>query len=94
MVHLVVAFRVLWIDLLARSRPEDPCTIILTDDEWRALYCHRFKTRTPAAGAAQRAHSDALDRCPGDFLGRKGNGEPGVKTLWRGIVVVWRLFQP
>ena len=35
----------------------------------------------------------------GGFLGRKGDGEPGVKTLWQGIerlhdiVATWRLFQ-
>ncbi len=34
----------------------------------------------------------------GGFLGRKGDGEPGVKTLWRGwqrlqdMVVGWQLM--
>jgi len=34
----------------------------------------------------------------GGFLGRKGDGEPGVKVLWRGwtrlqdIVETWKLF--
>ena len=99
-IYLVVAFRVLWIDLLARSRPEDPCTIILTDDEWRALYCHRFKTRTPPREPPSVRTATRWIAALGGFLGRKGDGEPGVKTLWRGIdrlrdiVVVWRLFQP
>ena len=98
-VYLVVAFRVLWIDLLARSRPEDPCTIILTDDEWRALYCHRFKTRTPPPEPPTVRTATRWIAALGGFLGRKGDGEPGVKTLWQGIerlhdiVATWRLFQ-
>jgi Transposase Tn5 dimerisation domain len=36
----------------------------------------------------------------GGFLGRKSDGEPGVKVLWRGfirlqdIVDTWRIFNP
>lgn len=26
-----------------------------------------------------------MDRSAGGFLGRKGDGEPGVKALWRGL---------
>ncbi len=98
-VYLVVAFRVLWIDLLARSRPEDPCTIILTDDEWRALYCHRFKKRIPPPEPPDVRSATRWIASLGGFLGRKGDGEPGVKTLWRGIdrlhdiVAMWRLYQ-
>lgn len=98
-VYVVVAFRVLWIDLLARSRPQDPCTVILTDDEWRALYCHRFKTRTPPREPPDVRTATRWIAALGGFLGRKGDGEPGVKTLWRGferlqdIVATWRLFQ-
>ncbi len=35
----------------------------------------------------------------GGFLGRKGDGEPGVKTIWRGlqrlhdIAHTWKLLQ-
>jgi len=32
-IYLVVAWRVLYIDLVARTRPTDPCTTFLTDDE-------------------------------------------------------------
>jgi len=36
----------------------------------------------------------------GGFLGRKGDGEPGIRTVWRGwqrlqdMVAMWRVLHP
>ena len=29
----------------------------------------------------------------GSFIGRKGDGEPGVKTLWQGMHDLWRAVE-
>jgi hypothetical protein len=84
-VYAVVAWRVLYVDLAARAYPQEPCTTFLTEDEWKALCCHRSKRRDPPAKPPDAYTAVRWIAKLGGFLGRKGDGEPGVKTLWRGM---------
>src|SRR5262249_15482264 len=82
-----VAVRLLRLRDLARREPAAPCTEVLTDEEWRALFAHstgEAPTATTAAPRIQRA-TKWIGRL-GGHLGRKRDGMPGVRTLWRG----WR----
>jgi hypothetical protein len=82
-----VAVRILHLRDLARREPTAPCTEVLTEDEWQALYAHLHgetataKTPVPTVEQATRW----IGRL-GGHLGRKRDGMPGVRTLWRG----WR----
>lgn len=99
-VYCVVAWRVLYIDLAARTHPQAPCTTFLTQDEWQALVCHHRKTPVPPAEPPDARTAVRWIAMLGGFLGRKGDGEPGVKTLWRGfrrlqdLTEMWRLLRP
>ena len=94
----VVAWRLLWLTYLSRLDPELPCTVALEDHEWQALYC--FIHKTPLAPDRPPTIQQALRWIAqlGGFLGRKSDGEPGVKVLWRGwrrlfdIVQSWLIF--
>jgi hypothetical protein len=82
-----VAVRLLRLRDLARREPTAPCTEVLQTDEWQALYAH---VRGEAPGAATPAPTIEqavkwIGRL-GGHLGRKCDGMPGVRTLWRG----WR----
>lgn len=99
-VYNIVAWRLLWLTYHARQTPEALCTVALTDSEWRALYAATHKTaalpdRPPDLKTAVRWIASL-----GGFLGRKGDGEPGVKVLWRGfrrledMTVMWEIFNP
>lgn len=82
-----VAARILQIRDLARLEPESPCTDALSENEWRALWTHIHK-RPPSAKTPAPTLRQAvlwIGRL-GGHLNRKGDGMPGVKTLWRG----WR----
>jgi hypothetical protein len=84
-VYSVIAWRILFGVMLARAVPEIPCTILLEQDEWKALYCkiHRrpeLPHEPPTLRTAVRWIASL-----GGFLGRKGDGEPGAMTLWRGF---------
>lgn len=97
-VYCVVAWRVLFIDLTARTHPTETCTTFLTQDEWQALCCHRAKRPDPPAAPPDARTAVRWIAMLGGFLGRRHDGEPGVKTLWRGfcrlqdITEMWRVM--
>lgn len=93
----IVAWRLLHMTLLAREKPDASCTTILNDVEWRALHAATHpRGPLPAQPPTIRAAVRMIAKL-GGFLGRKGDGEPGPKTLWRGwrrlcdIVQGWQL---
>lgn len=99
-VYGLVAWRLLWLTYQARVTPDVSCTIALQTDEWQALYLFTHRTqRLPAEPPTLRQAVRWIGQL-GGFLGRKGDGEPGVKVLWRGwtrlqdIVSTYTLLYP
>lgn len=82
-----VAVRILQIRDLARLEPESPSTILLSETEWRVLYTqiHKRSPKPDVAPPSMRQAALWIGRL-GGHLGRKGDGMPGITTLWRG----WR----
>lgn len=96
----VVAWRLLWQTYLARVEGHLPCTAVLADWEWKALYSFIHKTTTiPEEPPTLAQVTHWLARL-GGFLGRASDGSPGVKVLWRGwrrlfdITETWLIFNP
>jgi hypothetical protein len=83
--YSVIAWRILYATLLARTAPELPCTVLLALEEWQALYCAIHKTPTPPASPPTLRQAVRWIAQLGGFLGRKSDGEPGVQVLWRGF---------
>ena len=83
--YSVIAWRVLYATLLARSGPDLPCTVLLAPDEWQALYCRIHQTTTLPGCPPTLAHAVRWLATLGGFLGRTGDGAPGVTVLWRGF---------
>jgi len=81
----IVAWRLLWLTYAARETPNASCEIVLSRHEWKLLYslAHRGQ-RVPEAPPTLREAVRLIARL-GGFLGRRHDGEPGVKTLWRGL---------
>lgn len=80
----IIAWRIYWITLIARTNPELPCTQLLEEDEWKVLYSKINKTRSYPPKPPKMREIVRWIAMLGGFLGRKGDGEPGVITLWRG----------
>lgn len=99
-VFSLVAWQLLHLTYQARQTPNAPCTVVLPSDHWQALYAfiHRSQ-RLPTTPPTLRQAVHWIGQL-GGFLGRKGDGEPGVKVLWRGwsrlqdIVQTWSLSHP
>jgi len=98
-VFSVVAWRLLAITYAAREHPDEPCTRFLSDDEWRALACFIHHTATPPSAPPDLHTAVHWIAKLGGFIGRKRDGEPGVKVIWRGlrrlpdITAMWRIMQ-
>lgn len=84
-VFAIVAWRLLWLTYQARVAPDLPCTLALTDGEWQVLTCTIHRTPVPPATPPSLHEAVRLIAQLGGFLGRKGDGEPGVKVIWRGL---------
>lgn len=81
--YLVVAWRIIRLMRLGRTLPELPADVLLEADEWKAAYVLNQKPvpkKTPALQDVSRLIAQLRG-----FLGRKGDGEPGAKTLWLGL---------
>jgi len=80
----IIAWRLFWLTHINRQLPEASCTTILADHEWKALYTapHRRATLPPPPPTVRQAVRWIAQL--GGFLGRKGDGEPGITTIWRG----------
>ncbi|MBC7691749.1 MAG: IS4 family transposase [Methylotenera sp.] len=80
----IIAWRLHWITQVNRDSPDQPCTALLAEVEWKALYCKINKTRfTPRKPPSTRQAVRWIAQL-GGFLARKGDKEPGIITVWRG----------
>lgn len=82
----VVAWRLLFLTYQARQHPEASCTSVFAPHEWQALVCTIQQTAEPPDEPPSLRAAIRMVAQLGGFLGRKGDGEPGVKTLWRGLI--------
>ena len=95
-IHLVVAWRILYLTHLGRVVPDLPCGSVFEEAEWRSA-CAVAK-RDKAAGEPSLAEFIRIVGKLGGHLGRKGDGPPGAQSLWQGLArvrdfaCVWRAF--
>lgn len=94
------AWQILALMYQSRRTPDAPCDMILSSSEWQALVAHITGDPTPATECPTQAQAIRWIAQLGGFIGRKRDGQPGVKVLWRGwqrlqdIVAIWKLFHP
>ena len=83
--YCIVAWRLLWLTHEARRSPNSPCDLVLKPEEWQALYCHVHRTTSPPQSPPTLQQAVRWIAQLGGFLGRKGDGQPGVQTIWKGL---------
>lgn len=81
--YSLVAWRLLSLTYHARIDGDDSCDGHLRRSEWQTLTALEGKP-IPAQAPSLREALGRIARL-GGFLGRGGDGEPGVKVLWRGL---------
>lgn len=82
-VYLIIAWRLHLLTMLAREQPDVACTEVLSVQEWQTIYIMHKRKPPPKKPPTLRETTRMLASL-GGFLGRKGDGEPGTKTIWIG----------
>jgi Transposase DNA-binding/Transposase Tn5 dimerisation domain len=84
-VKAAVAARIVSLRDLARETPEAPALGVLEADEVEVLVRHFGKGKPIAAAELTIGQAVLWIGRLGGHLNRKGDGMPGVRTLWRGL---------
>ena len=82
-VYMIISWRLHSVTMLSRRYPDKPCTYVFSEQEWTIIWRMRKKTSPPKKVPSLLDMTRMLAGL-GGFLGRKGDGEPGVKTIWEG----------
>ena len=80
---LVVAWRINSLTRISRIQPDLPCTIVFSDEEWKAAYVAVHKS-SPSKVLTIREMLILVARL-GGYLNRNSDPEPGAKVIWRGL---------
>lgn len=84
-VDVVVAARIEQMKKLSREQPDQPCTRIFSLDEMQVLAAN-FQPEALRTGYVLTLREAVRYTARlGGFMARKSDGEPGSKTLWRGL---------
>ena len=85
-----VAARLVQLTYWARTEPNASCTVALSEIEWTVAW-RQTHGAPPPRGLKVPTVAEAIRMIGrlGGHLGRKGDGMPGVRTLWKG----WRDLQ-
>jgi hypothetical protein len=80
---LVVAWRIARLMRLGRTCPDLDAELLFDPDEWQAAF---ILSKKPVPKTSPRLNEVVrLVAMLGGFLARKGDGEPGARTLWQGL---------
>ncbi len=89
--YSLVAARVVSLRDWSRADPEAPATVLLSGEECEVLTARCSRGRTKSVLTLKQAVL-WIGRL-GGHLNRKGDGMPGVRTLWRGLRDLGRLVE-
>ncbi len=84
-IYLIIAWRILHLVTWGRECPDLSCDVVFDPEEWQAAWIVAHRTpppdTPPPLGVMVRMVAGF-----GGFLGRKGDGPPGPKALWEGLL--------
>ncbi len=83
-IDLVVAWRVYWLTMVGREKPDTPCDQILSREEWKVLSA--WATGKTAATVPSTQQAARWIGQMGGWLSRGKQDNPGTTCMWRGLV--------
>jgi Transposase Tn5 dimerisation domain/Transposase DNA-binding len=89
--YSIVAWRLMHLTYTARIHPQASCELVLLPAEWKLLR-RKFEPKNRSQQPPTLHQAVGWIARLGGFLARKKDGEPGLKTIWRGIGVLHHLL--
>ncbi len=80
----IIGYRIFYLTRVSRQQPDLPCTVVLNDNEWKALYFSRFRTMQLPSNPPSLKEVTTWIAQLGGYLNRKNDGPPGDLVIWRG----------
>lgn len=80
---MIVAYRVLYMTMVSREKPDVPSTEIFTEAEWQTI--HLLKTGNVPKTTPTLKATVILLAMLGGYFNRKSDSPPGIKVIWRGL---------
>jgi hypothetical protein len=82
--YSIIAWRLMWLTYKARLSPDESCEPVVSKIEWKLLR-RKFEPMNRSKKPPTLHQAIVWIARLGGFLARKGDGDPGLKTLWRGL---------
>ncbi len=82
-IDLVVGWRVYWLTMVGREKPDTPCDQILSEEEWHVLSAWAIGEIPQAPPSTQQAMRWIGKM--GGWLARGKQDNPGTTCMWRGL---------
>jgi hypothetical protein len=82
--YMIIAWRVLYLVMLARTVPDLSCEAVFAPEEWRAVHIVIQREKPPSRAPKLGDFLSMMARL-GGYLARKGDGPPGPKAIWIGL---------
>src|SRR5437867_1347531 len=82
-IYLIVAWRIHTITMASRAYPEVSCEVVFEPHEWQTIYTMQYHCCPPQTPPPLREMVRSLAQI-GGVLARKGDGEPGIQSIWQG----------
>jgi hypothetical protein len=79
-----VAWRIYWLTMVGRERPDTPCDQVLREEDWQVLSAWATGTVADTVPSAQQAAR--WIGTLGGWLSRGNRDNPGTTCMWRGLV--------
>ena len=83
MMYMIVAWRVMYLMRLGRTCPDLPANLVFDPLEWQSSYLLNKQSLPDGLPTINNVIRNLA--ILGGFLGRKSDGEPGAKSIWKGL---------
>ena len=90
-IDLVIAWKIFFMTMISREKPNLPCTEILKEEEWKTIYLLRakkLKIKYDINTIPTIKEAVTIIAVIGGYLNRKADPPPGVTVIWRGLEAI------
>lgn len=82
--YSLAAFNIMQLTYQSRETPDVSCEVLLTGQQWQALYMLKNKTKKLPGKPPTLQQATRWLAQLGGYMARKSDGPPGLKTVWLG----------